>query len=104
MRSISCLNISEEELKILLQHAVQEAVSSELKTILPEVIRPPTPPTDRYLTRQQVCKMLQISLPTLHAYTKEGLIKAKRIGQTVRYLEKDIHSAFEDIRNQKYRR
>lgn len=78
MRSISCLNISEEELKTLLQHAVQEAVASELKTILPDVIRPPTPPTDRYLTRQQVCEILQISLPTLHAYTKEGLIQTYR--------------------------
>lgn len=46
-----------------------------------------------YLTRGEVAKQLQISLPTLHNYTKEGLIKSYRIGGKVRYKAEDIEKA-----------
>jgi hypothetical protein len=47
--------------------------------------------------------MLQISLPTLNTYTKEGIINAKRIGRTIRYAKKDIIAAMVDVRNKKYK-
>ena len=46
-----------------------------------------------YLTRGEVCKQLQISLPTLHNYTKEGLIKSYRMGGKVRYKAQEIEQA-----------
>ena len=46
-----------------------------------------------YLTRGEVAKQLQISLPTLHNYTKEGYIKSYRIGGKVRYKADDIEKA-----------
>lgn len=46
-----------------------------------------------YLTRGEVCKQLQISLPTLHNYTKEGLIKSYRMGGKVRYKAQEIELA-----------
>lgn len=46
-----------------------------------------------YLTRGEVAKKLQISLPTLHSYTKDGFIRSYRIGGKVRYKADDIDKA-----------
>lgn len=104
MGRILLQDISESELKILLQQIIRETIVAELKNILPQLIRPPINESNSYLTRQEVCKLLKISLPTLNTYTKDGLIKAKRLGQTIRYLEKEVHAAFEEVRNQKYKK
>lgn len=50
------------------------------------------------LTRQQVCNLLGISLPTLHSYTKEGLVKAFRLGHKVRYKYEDVIDALKQIK------
>jgi excisionase family DNA binding protein len=46
-----------------------------------------------YLTRGEVAKQLQISLPTLHSYVKQGFIKSFRIGGKVRFKLQDIEQA-----------
>jgi excisionase family DNA binding protein len=51
----------------------------------------------KYLTRFEAAKLLQISLVTLHSYTKLGLIPAKRIGSRVLYSEDELHSALNEI-------
>ena len=51
---------------------------------------------EKYLTRKQAASILQISLPTLHQYTKQGLITSFRIGNKVRYKESDIKSALQE--------
>jgi len=49
-----------------------------------------------YLTRQQTADFLQISLPTLHQYTKDGLISSFRIGSKIRYKKSDIEKAMQE--------
>ncbi len=51
---------------------------------------------EKYLTRKQAAKILQISLPTLHQYTKSSLITSYRIGNKVRYKESDIEKALNE--------
>lgn len=46
-----------------------------------------------YLSRGQVAKHLQISLPTLHSYVKQGLIKSYRIGGKVRFKLEEVDQA-----------
>ena len=41
------------------------------------------------LTKKEVCKLLQISLPTLNRYTKQGLTYYKH-GYFVRFKKKDV--------------
>lgn len=55
-------------------------------------------PTEKevYLTRQQTADFLQISLPTLHQYTKDGLISSFRIGSKIRYKKSDIEKAMQE--------
>jgi excisionase family DNA binding protein len=48
---------------------------------------------DPFLTRQQAAKLLQISLPTLHQYTKDCLITSFRIGNKIRYKKNDLEKA-----------
>ena len=47
----------------------------------------------QYLTRGEVSKQLQISLPTLHNYVKQGLLKSYRIGGKVRFKENEIEQS-----------
>lgn len=43
-----------------------------------------------YLTRNEVASLLKISLPTLHEWTKEGLIVSYRIGSRVYYKSNEV--------------
>lgn len=47
----------------------------------------------KLLTRVETAQILQISLPTLHDYTKRGLIKSYRIGTKIRYKFQEIEEA-----------
>lgn len=49
-----------------------------------------------YLTRKQAAKFLQMSLPTLHHYTKEGIITSLRIGNKIRYKKTDLEKAMKE--------
>ncbi|OQP49081.1 hypothetical protein A4R26_31035 [Niastella populi] len=87
-----------------MKESVKEVISSELKEYLttPTSIGPDT--SQEFLTRRQVANLLQVSLPTLHAYTKQGLIKAIRFGRQVRYLKTDIGAALKEIRSLNYKK
>jgi excisionase family DNA binding protein len=50
----------------------------------------------KYLTRIETASLLQISLPTLHDYTKRGVIHSYRIGSNVRYKPSDIELALRE--------
>jgi excisionase family DNA binding protein len=81
-----------------------EITIPEFKNIISELIRDELKNLNRvessvneYLTRKQVANLLSISLPTLHSYTRLGLIPAKRIGTRILYCETDLKNALQDI-------
>ena len=92
------------------QILIQKATLSELRTMLSETIEEYLRPVEvekkisSILTRQEAARMLNVSLPTLHFWTKEGIIKGTRIGSRVRYRLTDIESALVDIESLKYKR
>ena len=55
-----------------------------------------TTPVDKYLTRAEVARLLKISLPTLHRYTKDGILKSYRIVGKVRYKLQDVENALKE--------
>lgn len=65
-------------------------VNSSFKTSIKKILEQKKEP---YLTRKQVAHLLQISLPTLHQYTKQGLLNSYRIGSKVRYKTSEIDEA-----------
>lgn len=87
---------SKSELKELIADAVKEQ--------FPQFLDQNKKPDTRLRTRKEVAELLSISLPTLHTWTKEGLIKAVRIGQSVRYRPEDVEKALEEIKSIKYNR
>jgi excisionase family DNA binding protein len=102
-KSIMLAEITPSELQQIIAGVVREAVSKELQSITLQT-NSPTKETDTYLTRKEVCELFKISLPTLNTYTKVGIIKAKRLGRSVRYRRKDIEAALEDVRSQKHKK
>ena len=46
--------------------------------------------TSVYLTRAQVCDRLHISLPTVHAWMKKGILKPYHIGGRTLFRESEV--------------
>mgnify|MGYP003717000603 FL=1 len=55
------------------------------------------------LTRKETAKLLCISLPTLHDWTKTGIIKAHRIGNRVLYKLEEVNDSLSEIRTNQSR-
>lgn len=58
---------------------------------------------DEFITRQEVCKLLRISLGTLHSYTKDGTLNGYRIGGRVLYRKDEIEKSLIEIQSTKYK-
>lgn len=54
-----------------------------------------------FLSRKETSKLLRISLPTLHDWTKRGLIKAYRIGNRVLYKLEEVNNSLLQIQTKK---
>jgi len=81
-----------------LKEVIREVISEELERI--------TKPQNetQYRTRKEAAKLLKITLPTLHEYTKEGRIQAVRIGKRVLYSEQAVQEALKVIPSTKGKR
>lgn len=66
---------------------------SEKLEALTKQLQQPTPPTAEpveLITRTEVCKLLNITLPTVSDWSKKRIIKAYRIGNKVRFKKSEI--------------
>jgi len=77
----------------------------ELKTIIAESVRVELEKINfnqkekiEIHTREEVSKLLDVSLVTLSTWTKSGKIKAHRIGNRVYYKKLDIEEAMKEIK------
>jgi len=57
-----------------------------------------------YISRKEVAKLLRITLPTLHEWTKMGYLKAYKMGTRVLYKELEVKHAFEKKIPVKYKK
>lgn len=73
--------------------AFEEALDKAIKRAIKEFAHPPKASDPDMFSRKETAKFLRISLPTLHDWTKEGLIRAYRIGNRVLYKKVDIDQA-----------
>lgn len=86
-------NLTQDDLTAIIRNAVRD----ELAGVQPEQ-------KPAFLTRAEAATMLHLTLPTLHAYTKSGVIKGRKVGRRVLYSEEDIKAAVQDIPTLKYSR
>ncbi len=91
-----------DEFKKMVKETIEHHLNRKLGTIIEignqdgpfEMSKSTKVPTrEIYLTRGEVSKHLQISLPTLHNYVKQGLIKSYRIGGKVRFKLEEVDQA-----------
>lgn len=74
------LPVVEEWLRGVVSDEVRKAVEKERAKAKPE----------RYLSRNEVCELLNISKPTLWAKAKQGEIKAVHVGRRVMFAESEV--------------
>jgi|SRR5436189_6209965 excisionase family DNA binding protein len=57
-----------------------------------------------YLSRKEVAKLLKITLPTLHDWTKLGYLKSYKMGTRVLYKESEVIETLEKVPSFKNRK
>lgn len=65
---------------------------------------PKTENQSHYLSRSEVSKLLKISLPTLHEWTKLKWLQSYKIGNRVLYKLEEIEDALKNKSVQKHKR
>ncbi len=80
---------------------ISEVLDEKLKT------QPPKEPSNKklsYLSREEVAKILRVSLATLHDWSKQGIVQSYRIGNRVLYKQDEIEKSLVTVANLKYKR
>ncbi len=86
MEQVQIISVNPEDLK----NAIIQEVKNELNAL--KVYLQPQQQT-KYLTRLEVCELLNVSLVTLNTWNKNGKLKAFGIGGRVLYRQEDIENA-----------
>lgn len=76
------------ELEILIDNAVTRAIKRQ---------QPKEPEPDGYITRAEVCKLLHITLPTVHAWMKQGKLKAYHVGGQTLFKESEVMESVQPV-------
>jgi excisionase family DNA binding protein len=61
-------------------------------------------PSTKYLTRAEVAKLLKITLPTLHQWTKLKMLQSYKIGNRVLYKVEEVEKALTQSNTFKYKK
>ena len=80
---------------------IGDVVAEKLLQFKPEP--PQTNANGEYLTRNEVCDLLRISLSTLHYYSKDGTLQSYRIGGRFLYKTAEVQGAIQEIQSSKYK-
>ncbi len=89
MENIILSNYSLQDWQNVINNSVNNALQNHSKHTAA------VPPSEKYLTRKETSKLLNVSLPTLNKYTKTGKINAYRFGVRVLYKLTEIESTLQ---------
>lgn len=98
--------------QLILQGITLSEFEALIKTAIAERITEVTPTvkyvsdlneTNKYLTRREAAKKLNLSLPTLAKYSVSGLIPYYRIGSRILYKQEEIEQSLQTVQVHKYR-
>lgn len=84
---------------IQIQGISADTLLGQIKKAVKELLPQPQPQTttDRLLTRKEVCGILQVSLVTVHNWTKAGILNPYRIGNKLRFKESEVLGALQSV-------
>lgn len=83
-----------------IKKVVEEVIENKLKNLNPQSEKEGL----KLLSRKDTAKLLCISLPTLHDWTKTGIVKAHRIGNRILYKLEEVNDALNMIQTSKKER
>lgn len=85
-------NIQETQINLIIE-GVKNHLLSDLKKLITST------KAEDYLSRNQVAKMLEISLSTLWLWTKKGTLKSYQIEGRTYYKRSEVENAFVELKN-----
>lgn len=85
------------EFRSLVTEVLKPLVASEIEKVIFSLNNSPPISESEYLTRNEVCKLLSISLPTLSRLTKSAVLKPKIVGCSYRFSRKQIDTYMNSI-------
>ena len=77
----------------------KEEINFLVKSALTEVLGSLAPKTAKLISRNQLCEILGVSLPTLDKWTKKGEFNRLIVGGRIRYNLEEVMSAIEKRNN-----
>jgi excisionase family DNA binding protein len=60
--------------------------------------------THSYMSRQDVCKLLKITLPTLNDWSKDGKLQSYKIGSRVLYKKDEVENSLHQVASSKFKK
>lgn len=78
---------------------IEQTIEKQLQRLAPQ-----KEDASEYITRKEVAKILKVTLPTLHDWTKLGWVKGYKIGSRVLYKRHEVEAAIEGVLNQKHKK
>jgi excisionase family DNA binding protein len=84
---------------------LESAIAKTVEQILDKrLTNQPEPDRDELITRDETAQLLRVTLPTLHNWTKQGLIPHYKISSRVRYKRAEVMNLFTSGNLKKFRR
>lgn len=85
-----------------LREIILESLSRAIKEVNP--VKNESSNTDEFATRMEVAKLLKITLPTLHDWTKQGIITSYKIGKRVLYKRDEVKDSMHQRNFSKFKK
>lgn len=97
MNQLILSSIPLSELESTIAKAVEQILDKR-QSIVPEHDH------EELITREETAQILRVTLPTLHSWTKQGLIPHYKISSRVRYKRCEVMNLFQSGNVKKFRR
>jgi excisionase family DNA binding protein len=78
---------------------IEQIIDKRLASLSPQ-----TQKQSEYISRKEVGKLLKVSLPTLHEYTKLGWLQSYKIGNRVLYKREEVEQSLNQVLFQKHKK
>ena len=91
---LNFVNISLEDMTCIMR----EIVASELQKAKEIILPTPIEDSDKILTREEVCKLLKVSLTTLFNWNNDKTLVNYKVGRRVFYMKTDVLALLNPIK------
>lgn len=86
-------------------HELLDQVGQIIESKLKQIQFPDNKLKDaEFITRQEVAKLLKITLPTLHEWTKLGWLQSYKLGNRVLYKKQEVEQALHKVGSFKFKK